>query len=253
MGIVNDLGIGESVVAVAEPVVETPATSEVSAVEQPAAGPVSPDKPKETVPLATFLDEKKNRKSTELQLAEERGRRMALEEIVKSGAKSPEQTIPDASPLDGRDKGDLMTVADYEAIEQSKNEKAQREAEEMSQRDRVTAAQESYQTAVVEYSAEKVGEGLDLQSVINAGEKNLTPGDKLDISMGGKRAIQIAYERCMLRTPELQAKRQKSGTTHETVKVEEPTPVPQINGTPQQADTPARKLVAFLSGATDRV
>ena len=63
----------------------------------------------------------------------------------------------------------------------------------------------SREAAVKEYTAEKCGEGLDFESVIAAGEMNLTEGDRLAIRQAKDPAAE-KYRRCVMLNPELQQK-----------------------------------------------
>jgi hypothetical protein len=63
------------------------------------------------------------------------------------------------------------------------------------------------ETALAEYTAEKYGEGLDFESVIAAGEKNLTDGDLIAIKKAKDPAAE-KYRRCIMLTSELTERQQ---------------------------------------------
>ncbi len=61
---------------------------------------------------------------------------------------------------------------------------------------------QSRETATKEYTAEKYGDGLDFETVLAEGEKNLTEGDLLAIKQSKNPAAE-KYRRCVALTPEL--------------------------------------------------
>ena len=61
---------------------------------------------------------------------------------------------------------------------------------------------QSRETATKEYTVEKYGDGLDFETVIAQGAKNLTEGDLLAIKQSKDPAAE-KYRRCVALTPEL--------------------------------------------------
>ena len=66
---------------------------------------------------------------------------------------------------------------------------------------------QSTEAALAEYTADKCGEGLDFESVIAEGVKNLTEGDILAIKKAKDPAVE-KYRRCIMLTPELTQRQQ---------------------------------------------
>lgn len=67
---------------------------------------------------------------------------------------------------------------------------------------------DSQRKAAARLTTETCGEGLDFVSVLAAGEKNLTEGDKLAIRQADDPAME-KYRRCILMTPELAQKQEE--------------------------------------------
>lgn len=67
---------------------------------------------------------------------------------------------------------------------------------------------DSQRKAADQLTADTCGEGLDFVSVLAAGEKNLTEGDKLAIRQADNPATE-KYRRCILMTPELAQKQEE--------------------------------------------
>ncbi|HUU54512.1 MAG TPA: hypothetical protein VMY87_06285 [Armatimonadota bacterium] len=137
-------------------------------------------------------------------LQEERARRQAAEDRLArlDAAKPPEAQAPtaappaeEASPFDQLDDDDLLTVGEFRRLETAKQQKAEREGFEQN-------LAQSEARAVAEYTKDSAGEGLDYASVINAGGRSFTPGDRFDIAHSHDPA-KLAYERAIERTPEL--------------------------------------------------
>lgn len=152
-----------------------------------------------------------------------RGERRELRgelESLKTGIQELRSSQPQAdleeSPIQKfkRENPEALLTADvYAAQEEWRDQQATRAAEEAETKAAMEAkkkeeqilvesASKSERQALVDYSTEKAGQGLDLRSVLTAGERYLTPGDKLDISQGGEKAFQIAYTRCLQRIRE---------------------------------------------------
>lgn len=82
---------------------------------------------------------------------------------------------------------------------------------------------------VAELTAESCGEGLDYASVIAAGEKNLTEGDRLAIRQADNPAME-KYRRCILLTPELAEKQESFKTSQLLEKIKLTGRVPASGG-----------------------
>jgi hypothetical protein len=88
---------------------------------------------------------------------------------------------------------------------------------------------ESDRKAAAEMTAQTCGEGLDFASVIAAGEKNLTEGDKLAIRQADNPAME-KYRRCILLTPELAEKQEAVRTSRLLEKIKLNGRVPASGG-----------------------
>jgi hypothetical protein len=93
------------------------------------------------------------------------------------------------------------------------------------------------------YTAETQGEGLDFDSVIAAGEANLTKGDKLAIRESKNPAAE-KYRRCIFNTPELSEKAEAVRTTKllENVKLKG-----RVPGSGGNANTAGAKDISNMS------
>jgi hypothetical protein len=76
----------------------------------------------------------------------------------------------------------------------------------------------STQNAMTEFTAEKCGDGLDFNSVVSAGESNLTEGDLLAIRKAKDPAAE-KYRRCVMLTDELSQKAETYRTSQMLEKV----------------------------------
>ena len=87
------------------------------------------------------------------------------------------------------------------------------------------------------YTAETAGEGLDFDSVIAAGEANLSEGDKLAIRQSKNPAAE-KYRRCIFNTPELSEKAEAVRTAKllENIKLNGRVPATGSAGTTANAD-----------------
>ena len=98
------------------------------------------------------------------------------------------------------DENRPVTIAEFKKLmaEQRKND---------AEADFALREKQSTEAAMKEYTAEKCGEGLDFESVISAGQKNLTEGDLLAIRQSKDPAAE-KYRRCVMLTEELSQKAQ---------------------------------------------
>ena len=96
---------------------------------------------------------------------------------------------------------------------------------------------DSKRKAMAEKTAETCGEGLDYASVIAAGQANLTEGDLLAIKASKDPAAE-KYRRCVMLTPELNAKAETVRTNRLLENIKLTGKVPAAGGTGQTAVTP---------------
>jgi hypothetical protein len=87
----------------------------------------------------------------------------------------------------------------------------------------------STQNAMSEFTADKCGDGLDFQSVVSAGESNLTEGDLLAIRKAKDPATE-KYRRCIMLTDELAGKAETYRTSQMLEKVKLTGRVPATGG-----------------------
>ena len=85
------------------------------------------------------------------------------------------------------------------------------------------------------YTAETAGEGLDFDSVIAAGESNLSEGDKLAIRQSKNPAAE-KYRRCVFNTPELSDKAEAVRTAKLLENVKLKGRVPGVGGNANTAN-----------------
>jgi hypothetical protein len=82
---------------------------------------------------------------------------------------------------------------------------------------------------MTEFTAEKCGDGLDFNSVVSAGESNLTEGDLLAIRKAKDPAAE-KYRRCIMLTDELAGKAETYRTSQMLEKVKLTGKVPATGG-----------------------
>lgn len=96
--------------------------------------------------------------------------------------------------------------------------------------------------AIRDLTPEKCGAGLDFASVVQAGTKNLLPGDREAIRNAGSGAAQLAYQLCIDRTPDLKAKHDETRIAA-LLASQKPTPQKSVTQPPTKA-APAPKPTA---------
>jgi hypothetical protein len=158
--------------------------------------------------LADKQAEVKKRQDAEKQIAELQGK---LTEALP--LKSPAETGGDDRAL---------TVSEFKQLMAE-----QRKADADSEFNTRQAA--STQNAMTEFTAEKCGDGLDFQSVVSAGESNLTEGDLLAIRKAKDPASE-KYRRCIMLTDELAGKAETYRTSQMLEKVKLTGRVPATGG-----------------------
>lgn len=153
---------------------------------------------------AVIGDFRRKNRELEIEKARLEGRLEAMAE-VQGKVKEP---VVEKSPLDKakadyiEEVGDLegftMSVELYEQQEAWKEEQAQKKTETNT---RTTMEQRANQLADTEFSAEKLGAGLDYRSVVIPGQKLLDEADLLKIKIVSKRdgveaALRKTYDLC---------------------------------------------------------
>ena len=147
----------------------------------------------EQVPAAVVGGLRRRTRAAELEAAELRGQLTATT-TAPAAEKSPlvlaaeEQGVPvDEVIIDG---------ALYQKQEAFKEKQTVAKSEKTATAERAAVGRESQKQAEIEYSTEKMGEGLDFETIVAMGGKYLTEGDKLDIVNGGDKCAQTLYKRC---------------------------------------------------------
>jgi hypothetical protein len=100
------------------------------------------------------------------------------------------------------------------------------------------------------YTAETAGEGLDFDSVIAAGEANLSEGDKLAIRQSKNPAAE-KYRRCVFNTPELSDKAEAVRTAKLLEKIKLNGRVPGTGGNAQTAN--AKDISSMTEDELDKL
>jgi len=155
----------------------------------PAKGP---DKPKDTVPLATHLETKHKLRDVQLRLAELEARQMVA-------TAKPTQTTADKSPMEkfiADEGGDAVPTAKV-LMDQHQWEQSHQQQQAATQAS--DAASRSVAIALHSMTDETMGDGLGFESVLLVGNSFLTEGDKLDIRQAGDKAGEVLYQRCLER------------------------------------------------------
>jgi hypothetical protein len=109
---------------------------------------------------------------------------------------------------------------------------------------------QSREAAVKEYTAERCGEGLDYESVIAAGERSLTEGDRLAIRQAKDPAAE-KYRRCVMLSPELREKAETFRTSKLLEKIKLTGRVPATGG--GQVSTTAEDVGRMSEEELDRL
>ncbi len=151
--------------------------------------------------------------------AEVKKRQDAEKQIAELQGKLTEAK-PEASAAAGDDRA--LTVSEFKQLMAE-----QRKADADSEFNTRQAA--STQNAMSEFTAEKCGDGLDFQSVVSAGESNLTEGDLLAIRKAKDPAAE-KYRRCIMLTDELAGKAETYRTSQMLEKVKLTGRVPATGG-----------------------
>ena len=201
-----------------EEVVENDEVVEEEPAQEPTTEPESPEEPAKpedaTSKAATqLLSEITALRAERRELRQDiNSLQTGLDEVRSKSQRAVNET-EDLSPMEklAQDEPDAIPDAATRAAqlkwerEQAKKA-AQQQAEERKKEDESkqnqtlqSAVQKSEETARLEYSVGKVGDGLDLDTVLRVGEKYLDEGDKLMISRAVEKgqSFQMAYKRCL--------------------------------------------------------
>jgi hypothetical protein len=139
--------------------------------------------------LADKQSEVKKRQSIETELAELKGK---------------QTQTPPPGKIEGDSDDAPMTVSQFRKMlaEERQTDSNARFA---------LLEKETISEVKAKYTADTAGEGLDFDSVIEAGEANLSEGDKLAIRQSKNPAAE-KYRRCIFNTPELSDKAESTRT-----------------------------------------
>ena len=125
-----------------------------------------------------------------------------LRQTAEPVEKSPIDKLAADDPLATPDAGTLAAQSRWEAGQRASERKSTDEAATKattakSQQDRNQAINEGQLATAETFSVEKVGQGVDFESVISGGEKFLTEGQKLDIRNAAPDKVwELAYQTC---------------------------------------------------------
>lgn len=127
-----------------------------------------------------------------------------------------------------------LTLAEFRRLmdEQRKTDQQNAQAARLAESEKLAAA---------DYSSDKCGEGLDYASVITAGEKNLTEGDRLAIREAQNPAAE-KYRRCILLTPDLAARQEAVRTARLLEQIKLNGRVPASGGEVRMATTDISRM-----------
>lgn len=142
---------------------------------------------------AVIGDFRRQLRDSQLAVARLEGQISAKQTQVTSLEKSPLELAAEAQEVSVDDVEISGALYRKQRVWEKKQDAA--EAERTVAKSREELGQQSYQTALVEFSEVNVGEGLDFQTVISRGQALLTSGDKLDIA-NAKDPAKLAYKRC---------------------------------------------------------
>jgi len=212
----------EEPVVEAEPVVEPEVEVEPESPPEDETPAEEPDKAKAGL-VADLQAERKKRHDAELALARSQGREEAKAKTTTDvQEKSPEDLYAEAH---GEDMPITVEVSRAQRAWEANQAKKKAEADQAITRKKTM--NESAIATQSKYSAEKVGVDLEFARVLQIGEANLTKGDEYDI-LHSDNPGELAYERCIERTPDL--KKLTAVTPTEKPKVEKkPTKKPDPN------------------------
>lgn len=229
-----------------EPEPEPPEPTEQELAEA-ALKETEPPPEKETVPLAKYMAEKSARREAEDRATRAEG----AAEALKKPAEPKPMSVKDLIEMGKLGPDDVVTAEHWAELETNRAEAAQSAAEPKSNRDAfLERATKSEEEMIAETTVEKVGEGLDYETVVAAGKGNLSVRDQAEI-VKAEKPCRTLYELCLKRTPELaQKKVAVSANTKEGTKTapkkKEPKNAPIPKGTAEQQAASADAEVEFM-------
>jgi len=209
----EDLGLEEPQETDGEPerVEDQPDTAEEQLPEgegeETALEEVEPDKPKRTdvVPLKTFKEEQRKHREAKARLAQFE----ALQQIGEAPAELAQAKEPEKSPLETwvdtnaerlKEEPELSPPAAIIVQETRwQREQAQRAADQNTAQGQHNTMVRSIAVAKATFNADARGEGLDFDTVVQAGAGQLTESDKAMIRVAGDQAGEEIYDRCLRR------------------------------------------------------
>jgi len=174
---------------------ETQAAEEQTDETQLATEALAVTEEEEQVPAAVVGGLRRQARAAELEAAELRGKLAARDAPVVE--KSPLELEAEEQGVSVNDV--VMDGALYQKQKVFEDKRTAAAAEKTAAAKREAIGAESYRQAIVEFGAEKMGEGLDYETILSIGAKYLTSGDKLDIAQAGGKCAQLAYKRCRQR------------------------------------------------------
>lgn len=188
----------------------SPAEESVETEEKPKAEEEAEQKPEVDPKDAVIGDFRRKNRDLELDKARLEGELKARAEIQAPVAEETKSPLEIAEAAYIEENGDLegFSVSSTVLREELafRDEKSASEAAVSSKKGSDSDLQRvSEELQEEEFSPEKVGEGLDLQSITNVGEKHLTEGDLVDIGnianrKGLKTAMKVYYHKIVERT-----------------------------------------------------
>jgi hypothetical protein len=185
--------------------------------DSPEAKPESDQRPEEvndpevpTEPVTPAVKDPAGGLIADLQA--ERQRRQQLEAEVaafKATGQAPKDSEPDALDIASMDAEEILTAGQVRQVIAAEVSRALHHTQVQS------SFEQSEVAAKTKFSAETMGPGMDFDTVVSTGMKNLTDGDRFNIRTAPQRGEDPAtefYKLCIARTPELRAKIKTAAT-----------------------------------------
>jgi len=145
-------------------------------------------------------------------------------ELAAPGPLDPND--PDPYSMYDDDEWDAMMPSEQRKVQTKREEWLMRENRRMATMQRQQELNAHEQAALTRFSVEKMGEGLDYQTVVNAGVNFLTADDRKDILTSSDPAAKC-YELCKFRNPYIKSSSSQPDTQVATeTKKPEPEPAP---------------------------
>ena len=212
---VEDSGLTEEALEATgdSPSAEEPVSTEEKPVEEKPAEEAAPEK--EAVPKkepepdpkdAVIGDFRRKNRDLEIEAADLRGE-LKARQTTTAVSKSPLELAMEAEGVDDPDELEKPYSVMVKQNAWEKEQDAIKTATTTEQTTKTGLQQAAADLQSGELSAEKMGVGLDLQSVARLAESHLTRGDLIDIEdiqkvRGHNAALKVAYKRAIARTLE---------------------------------------------------